>query len=206
MIVDDDLGAFTAALNDKEVCHEATVNRLCCNLLTQNRALSDSYNLCSTEHANLASVAGVPSKTTLTAARLGLRQQVGPAGRLLNLPLQLILVPPELETTVQELLDSTLHIAPPTSNELAGVSSGADVFRSLPYIVEGELSSFSTTAWWAFSFPAYAAIVVCFQKGFERMAQRSYYNPKNNCRIWQFEGRFAAAVQNYRGVYKNSGE
>jgi len=79
------------------------------------------------------------------------------------------------------------------------------VFRGqLTWWVEPMLSS--TTCWFAFALPAQARSI-CYghQTGFERMVTRSYMNPKNNARVFQFEGRFAAVASNHLGAYRNLG-
>jgi len=205
MIVDDNLGGFTAALQDKQLAHDQTLNRLCCNLLTLNQAMGDGYALFGSNHGNLAGSGAAPNKVALSGARLAMRMQTGIGGRILNLPIDGLLIPPELETTVQELLQTTLQISPPTSAPIANTSEGADVFRgSMTWWVEGLLSANSTTAWYAVS-KRRRGVCYCFQEGFEQMVQRSYWNPRNNCRIWQFEGRFGVCAVDHRPLYKNAG-
>jgi len=52
MVINDDLGAFTQALQDKQTAHDLTLNRVCVNLLEQNVVLSDSYPLFDANHGN----------------------------------------------------------------------------------------------------------------------------------------------------------
>jgi hypothetical protein len=199
MLADDDAEGFVQALADKQAAHEATLNRLCCNLLTGNVTLMDGTPLFHVDHANLAGSGAAPSKTTLSAARLAFRQMLGVGGfRKLGLPLTTLVIPNEHETTCQELLQTTLGTFPPEA-------SGLDVFRGqVQYFVEPLLSDSSTTGWYAFS-KRRRSIIYAHQVGFERMVTRSYYQPKNNSRVWQFEGRFAATVVDHRGVYLNAG-
>jgi len=148
------------------------------------------------------------SETTLAEARLGLRKMLGiNLKRKLNYTIYGLLIPPDAETTVQKVLLATLQVSPTSDVAITNITSGANVFRGqVTWWVEPMLGDASTTTWYAFARPDQGrAIRFCFQQGFENMASRDYYNPKNNCRIYQFEGRFAAAVGNYRAVYKNAG-
>jgi hypothetical protein len=201
MIVDDDLGAFYDALTDKVAAHDHTLNGLCVNLLTGNPTLSDGYALFGTDHANLVSLGAAPNDTELAAMRLLLRRQKGiSAKRKLNQTVNMLLIPEDIETTTEKFLSPNVRVVPITD-------ATADIWRGrVRFLVEPRLADVSTTAFYGFADPRQSrSIVYCYQTGFERMNSKNYYNPKNNCRIWQFSGRFAAAVSNYRGVVKNNG-
>ena len=202
MIANDDLGVFLEAISDKPAAHDATLNRLCCNILTGNPTLVDGVALfhAATHKNYVATGSGaVPSETTLTAARLLFRALTGPSNkRKLNLTADYLLSPFALETGVQKLLTATLQIYPTST-------ANTEIFRyTVDYDVEPMLDDASSTAWYLFARKA-RPIVYCHQRGYENMKKRNYYNPKNNCRIFQFEGRFAAAVSSYRGVFCNFG-
>ncbi|MFO8015253.1 MAG: S49 family peptidase [Phycisphaerae bacterium] len=202
MMVNDDLGAFMDALQDKQAAHDQTLNRLCVNLLTGNVAAADGIALFHlVSHGNDRAAGNPPSTTELSAMRLLLRQQTGVGGlRKLAYTLNLLLIPEALETTTQQLLAATLQIYPTTEGS-------TPIFKGqVDYAVETMLTDDSAVKYYGFATPARArSIVYCHQRGFERMRSRNYYNPKNNCRIFQFEGRFAAAINNYRGVVRNAG-
>ena len=203
MIANDDLGAFSDALRDKRLSHEMTLNRLCVNLLTSNPVLPDGVELFHADHGNLipGGSGGVPSETELSDMRLLLRQQTGVGGRRkLGLGLALVLAPEALETTVEKLLKATLQTAPATTSDL-------NVFRGTDYEIEPMLTDNSAAGWYGFAPKAARtkSIVYIHQRGYEKMVTRHYFNPKNNCRFFQFEGRFAAAIGNHRGVAKNAG-
>ena len=191
---------------------------MCINILTGNPTLPDTGALFNATaqttaggHANyVASGSGAaPSTTTLSAARLALRKMLGASlKRKLNYTVFGLLVPEDLETTTQQLLSATLQIFPTVEGAaVTNVTSGTQLFRGqVTWWDDPLLGDSSTVGWYAFANPTTArAIVYCHQQGYEQMVTRNYYNPKNNCRIWQFEGRFAAAVNNYRGVYMNFG-
>jgi len=205
MMVDDDLGAFMDALGDKQAAHDQTLNRLCVNLLTGNVLCADGVALFNAagHQGNdiLAGAGGQPSTAQLSAMRTVLRQQTGVGGtRQLNQTIARLLVPEALETVTQQLLAATLQIHPIQE-------TATPVFKGqVAWDVEPMLTAHSAAIYYGFADPARArSIVYCYQRGFERMVTRNYYNPQNNCRFWQFEGRFAAAVNNYRGVIRNAG-
>lgn len=205
MIQNDDLGAFTLAVQDKHVAHDQTLNRLCVNLLAGNPVLwTDNVPLFNAAHGNLIDVGsgGAPSDTELSDMRELLRAQVGISGkRMLGFPLVLILVPSKLETTTEKLLKATLNVVPTST-------TNANPFRgSTDYRIEPMLDEVSDKVWYGFG-PVGMARCICYtyMSGYERMVIRRYFNPKNNCLHFQVEGRFAAAARSHRGVAKNAGE
>lgn len=206
MVQDDDLGALEEVARDKVIAHEMTLNRLCVNLLVGNNTAGDGNPLfSSTYHANdiASGSGGVPSTTQLSALRLLLRKQKGPSGRrYLNLTLKMLLIPEDQETTTQQLLASLKVIPVPITD------ATADIFRGqVDYRVEPMLGDNSSLIYYGFADKNIArAIVYTFQRGFEGLKTRNYYNPKNNARVFQFEGRFAAAIRNWRGVARNAGQ
>jgi signal peptide peptidase SppA len=206
MVVDDDLNALIEAGQDFTIAHECTLNRLCISLLTANAALVDGVALFHATHANLvdSGSGGTVSTTQLDKMRLKFRQQSGiSAKRKLNLNTNLILVPPTLETAADQTLGQQMILPVPATD------SNTNIYRGrVDYAVDVMLEDYTlgTSQWYAFADPRIArAIIYCYQQGYERMQRRLYFNPKNNCRILQVEGRMAAAVRQWRGVVKNYG-
>lgn len=201
MIANDDIGAFAQVIADGQNAYDCTVNRLCCNVLTGNPTLVDGYHLFdATNHGNniAAGGGGAPSETELSDMRKLFRamKEVN-AKRYLNLHPGFLLCPYSLETTTEKLLTTTLQIFP--------TGTAGELFRKkVDYDVEPMLEDHSSAYWYLFAVAA-AAIVYVYQTGYETVKRRDYYNPKNNCRMYQFEGRVAAAVNNYRGVCRNEG-
>jgi signal peptide peptidase SppA len=202
MMIDDDLGAFMSALDDKQEAHDQTLNRLCVNLLVGNVACADSVALFhSVTHGNDRAAGNAPSTTELAAMRLLLRKQTGvSAKRKLNFNLAGLLIPEELETVTQQLLEATLTINATTEN-------ATPLFKGkVAYWVEPMLADYSAVKYYGFAPKDLArSIVYAHQTGFENMKTSNYYNPKNNCRTFQFEGRFAAAINTWRGIVRNAG-
>jgi len=203
MVVDDNLGVFEEAVRDKAVAHDMTLNRLCVELLTGNQIAGDGFALFdNTHHANDVTPGAAPSQTQLDTVRQKLRAQTGVSKkRKLNLTIKLLLIPLELETTTQQLLSTNVRVIPVTT-------STGEIFRGMvDYRVEPMLSDASAVQWYAFAPRAIVRpIVYTHQTGFESMKSRLYFNPKNNSRVFQAEGRFAAAIRQWRGVVRNAGQ
>jgi hypothetical protein len=99
--------------------------------------MSDSKRLFHADHSNLAASAGAPDETRLSAARLAMRKQKDSSGQFVGVAPKFILIPSDLETTVEKLLAS---INPTTTAEV-NVWSG-----KLTPIIEPRLAS--ATAWY----------------------------------------------------------
>lgn len=205
MVANDDLGAFPQAIQDKEAAHDATLNRLCVNLLTANPTLGDGYALFNdTYHYNdidAAASGGAPSVADLALIRLRLRRQRGTSGkRKLNQTLVGLLIPEDLETVTEQLLDPS-RIAVPITDATVNPFRGR-----VQAWVDPQLADWSLVFYFGFSNPQRSkSIVHCYQTGYSRMKMRDYFSPERNSRIWQFEGRFAAGINNWRGVVRDAG-
>ncbi|HEV3025202.1 MAG TPA: hypothetical protein VGX76_22175, partial [Pirellulales bacterium] len=206
MVVDDNLGVFEEAVRDKQMAHDLTLNRLNCDLLTGNATAGDGFALYDATHHSSNDIAsgsgGAPSQTQLSTMRQNLRAMTGVSKkRKLNLTVKGLLIPIELETTTQQLLSTNVRVIPVST-------STGEIFRGeLDFWVEPMLSDNSALIWYAFADrKIIRPIVYCFQTGFEAMKTRLYFNPKNNSRVFQCEGRFAAAVRNWRGTVRNAGQ
>jgi hypothetical protein len=106
--------------------------------------MSDGFSLFNAAHGNVG-VAGVPSETTLSAARLLMRDQVSLGGGLISVTPKYLLVPSELETVSEKLI--TAIQATQTSN--------ANPFAYLDLIVEPRLTN--ATRWYLACDPAQLA-------------------------------------------------
>lgn len=202
MIVDGQLDVMIEAAKNKQYAHEATQNRLCVNLLTGNVTLPDTYALFDdTNHGNDLATGLAPTTAQLAAMRLKLRKQKGVSAlRAVNLYLAGLLVPPDIETTTQQLLAPSVAVVPTAA-------TGGEVFRgSVEYWVDPMLGDNSATIYYGFAKKTQARpIVWCRQTGFGQMKSKLYFDEKTNNRILQVEGRMAAAVRNWRGVVRNAG-
>lgn len=107
------------------------------------QTMADSKAMFHTDHGNLASSGAAISVTTLSAARTAMRKQKGLNGELYAIEPWALIVPPELETTAQQVL-ATIN---------ATKTSDANPFQnSLELIVEPGLSD--AAAWYLIGNPA----------------------------------------------------
>jgi hypothetical protein len=95
--------------------------------------------LFSTAHSNISSSPAAPDDAHITAARLALRHQTDTLGRRIGLTPSAVLVPAELETSVEKLL---------TAIQATSVSD-VNVFSFLTLVTEARLTG--TTRWYVVS-------------------------------------------------------
>lgn len=111
LMIDDDTGAFgdiVAALGQAAAQTEA---ELLVSLLLDNPKMSDGTAIFHANRGNLAAAGAAPSETTLSEARLALRQRKDLDGKtLISATPKYLVVGPELETGAEKLL-STINAA-----------------------------------------------------------------------------------------------
>jgi len=203
MILNNDLQSWAAMAADKQIAHELTINRLAVNVITGNPTLVDTIALFHASHGNLvASGSGAaPSQTSAATMRQLMRAQKGVGGvRRARFGPAIALVPTTLETNAEQTFEP-YGVVPV-------VDTNINTFRGKVQVaVEPMLDDADTLAWYMFANPA-LAWTVChmFQTGYGQGGKtRTYYNPSNNCQVFNIEGRFGVAASNYRGAVKNAG-
>jgi len=202
MLQNDDLNGFTEQLRDQQRAHEASVNRCCTNVLIGNPTMLDGYSFFGAEHANVVSSSGAaPSDAELDKheALYGAMTGVGGEGSA-NYDLNRILVPPALWAGTKRLLKPLVSVLPVTT-------ATAEMWRGeVGYAKEKNLTAASTAVWYTLEDPAFArAFVYAHMIGYQRMRITRYLDPKNQCLVFQVEGRFAAAARNPRGATRDVG-
>ena len=180
------------------------MNRLCCNLLIGNPNAADDNPLFGAAHANDIAAGGgaAPNQAQIAAMRLLLRSQMSIGGnRNLSYTIKRLIVPEDHETAAEVLLANLQVIPVPT------VTAAAEIFRNrVGWSVEPLLGAASANIWYGIEDPAKArSICYAHQKGFESVVFRSYFNDSRATRAYQAEGRFAAAIANWRGIVRNAG-
>jgi hypothetical protein len=105
--------------------------------------MSDGKRLFHNDHGNLATSAGAPDETRLSAARLAMRKQKDASGQLIAATPKFIVIPSDLETTVEKLLSTVQATETANVNAFAG---------RLVAVVEPRLAS--ATAWYIVADPA----------------------------------------------------
>lgn len=205
MMANDDTGALSDIGAQMASAHDATLNRLCVELLTSNAPAPDGLPLFHANHANIvATAAGAPSVEQIGKMQELMRRQRGVSNlRPIGMKVGLLVVPPSLELpTLQTLADIT--VVPATDDN-------ANPYRGqIEVAVESMLEDkpdVGDVEWYAFTRnPLAQPIIYAHQVGYSGMQQRSYTEFKTQCRTWQFEGRFGAAIRGTRGVVRNAGE
>lgn len=216
MILDDDLGALMDVAEGKQTAHDMTLERLCVNLLVGNAPAQDNIAMFDSSGLRNVTVNGAsvnqtnevatgsgaaPSTAQLNLMRKLARKIYGISGKVkLNQTIKTLLIPEDLETAADQLLGLNVTQVPVTETT-------TNVFRGkVNYLVVPMLSESSTVQYYGITSARRRAIVRCFQRGFENMRTVSYYDPRTNCRVWQFSGRFAAAVRTWRTIIRNQGQ
>lgn len=146
-IVNDDLGAFNDLARRMGQAAASTEAQLLADLILANSGngpnMADGKPLFHVDHKNKAGTAATLSVSALTLARMAMRRQVGLSGDLIEVSPRYLLVPPELETTAEQIL-TTLN---PAKAEDTNPFSG-----KLIHAVEPRLTS--TTRWYVSADPA----------------------------------------------------
>lgn len=207
-LINDDLSAFSRII---PAMGRQAMNLECdivCGVLTANATMADGGALFNATavtsaggHANLnSSSGGALSDTSLALARKAMRKQKGLDGKTyLNITPRFLLVPEDLETTVDKLLMT--FAATTYSNNIPGF------IKSLVPIVEPRLSAVGSGLYWYLAADPAAVDTVeyCYLEGEEGpvMDQRLGFEVDGV----QFKIRhdFAAAAIDFRGLYRSNG-
>lgn len=198
-MINDDLGAFSdwAAVMGRAAA-ETEADQLV-QLLTQGSGLGptmdDGKRLFHTDHGNLAGSGAAPGVSTLSAARLAMRRQKGLDGATpINATGKYILIAPELETTVDQVLASIYAAQPADVNPFPG--------RLTP-LVEPRLSG---NAWYVFADPA---VLTVLEYAYLSSAQGPQIASREGWDVLGMEFRitldFGCGAIDWRGAYRNAG-
>lgn len=201
MLVNDQIGAFTdvaAKLGRAAEAFEASflAALLESNPVMQEKAEGVARPLFHADRKNLASTGGILSESTLHAARLAMRKQVGLAGELVAVTPAYLIVPSELETTAEKVLAAI------SAAKVEDVNTFAN---RLTLIVEPRLTS--AKAWYVAASPAEI-------EGLEYSYLASEPGPQIESRAgFDVDGvevkvrlDYGAAFLEHRGWYKNPGQ
>lgn len=140
-LVNDDLGIFNDVPRKLGIAAAAFEAQALVDLLVSGSGggptMSDGKKLFHADHGNLATGAGAPDETRLSAARLAMRKQVDASGQLIAVAPKFIVIPSDLETSVEKLLATVQATQTADVNPFAG---------KLTPVVEPRLTS--ATAWY----------------------------------------------------------
>lgn len=173
-----------------------TKARIIVDRITANPAMSDATAVFHANHGNLAGTGGALAVPTLSAGRLAMRRQKDVDGmRDIGVEPAYLVVPPELETTAEQLLAS---ITPATSDDVNPFSG------KLSLVTEHRLSD--PKAWYLFARPER-------QMGLEHGTVDGIPDPEvrtespigRHSVITRVAIAFGAGWVDFRGAYKNAG-
>jgi hypothetical protein len=153
------------------------------------------------------------SGSALSAASLSeavklLRKMVDENGRPLSLRPTVLLVPPELETTAKQILESTeLGTADgsPTGNAMKGVAK----LEVEPRLSNSTFTGYSETAWYLFAQPSVGALQVGLLNGKANPTVEFFgvtADPERLGLSWRVYHDYGFALGEYRGAVMSKGE
>jgi hypothetical protein len=189
--VNDDLDAFRRA--PMAIANKAQQKKsdIVYEILSGNPAMGDTYNLFSSEHANLGS-AGAPSETTLNAARKAMRIQKDPNGDFINVTGKFLLTGPNYETIAQKVLRGDIK---------ATKTDDTNVFKgSLEQIVEPRITD---NAWYVIADPGMIdTIETAYLEGEPDLFTETRIGFDVDGMEMKARMFFAAKAIDHRGMYK----
>lgn len=197
-IINDDLRFFDRLADLHGYRARRKPNALAYAILTANAALgADSTALFhAANHFNLGSAA--LAYDSLSAGRTAIRKQKGADGIELNLNPTFLIVPPDLETTADELTNSITK--PSATWNSTNVMAG----KFTP-VVESILSASSTTAWYLAASPSQIDTVeVAFLQGYREPVLEEEDGFDVDGRKYKVMIPCVAKAIDYRGLYKGN--
>eukprot|EP00873_Tetraselmis_striata_P040201 jgi/Tetstr1/460465/TSEL_005724.t1 len=198
-LINDDLGAFTDLAGKLGLASSEFEAQFLVDLLTMAGGvgpnMGDGKAVFHADHGNLAGVGAAISKETLSAARLAMRRQTGINGRAISIAPKFLVVPPELETTAEEIL-ATIQ---PTRTDDVNVFGG-----KLELVVEARL--YDVNRWYVAADPATV-------EGLEYAYLMGSEGPQTESRAgFEVDGvevkvrlDYGASFLDWRGWYMNAG-
>jgi len=205
-IVNDDLSVFDDTARSLGRAAMRSLSDLVYKVLLGNAGL-----FFSTGHGNYDEGAGTAlSVTSLGVGIARMMAQRDDENRDLDIRARTLLVPPELQQTAKELLQSDFiqraNNDSPTGNALKNAVS-LEVEPRLSN--DKRFSGTSTKGWYLFANPGDAAIVVAFLQGKQTPTVEFFgldSDPNKLAATWRVYFDYGAALGDYRAAYKAKGE
>lgn len=165
-------------------------------LLTGNAKAPDGTALFHATHGNLAGAGAALSETTLSAARVAMWKQATPAGELMGLSPELLIVPIELLTTAEKLMSG---LVTPSDTQNVNVFANKYKIVTSPYLT-------NATAYYLATNPqSEEGIVYAYLEGEEGLFVDKEVSFDTDAVVTKARLDFDAKVWGYRGWYKNAG-
>ena len=199
-IINDDLGAFTRIPGMFGTSIATLESDLVWQLIISNSTLADSVALFHATHKNLVNPGVALSVDAISTTRTLMRKQKGLDGKTtINVTPRYLVVPSELETSAEQIINST--ITPGESSKVVPAS-----MRSLNVIVEPRLSDASATAFYLAADPA---TIDTIEYAYLEGQEGAYIETRQGFDVDGLEVKcrldFGAAVIDHRGFARNPG-
>lgn len=192
-LANDDLGAFNQITSDLADAAANTVSDLVVDLVTSNPKLGDNKAVFHVDHKNLSGAGSTLSETSLAAAQLAMRKQVGIAGERIRVEPTHLVVPPELELTARKLLAAIQATTVDDVNPFANAFTLA---------VEPRLAD--QTAWYLID-PTLGDLVDAYLSGYEGPQVETRQGWETLGSEWRCHMHYGTAFLGFRGWHKASG-
>lgn len=199
-IINDDLGLFSKIATKYGSAAKRLVNKMVYAQLTGNVKMQDNIALFDTKHGNVAGTGEVLSVKAIAKAITAMRRQKGITGdATLNITPKYLVVPPELEMTAYQIVNSTAAVD--------GVNSGVINPYKGRFVVVADAELTDPDAWYLVADASqHDTIEVTYLNGVEtpRLETRQGFDVDGI----EYKVAFDVGVDaiDFRGVFKNAGK
>lgn len=199
-IINDDLGLFSKIATKYGSAAKRLVNKMVYAQLTGNVKMQDNVALFDAKHGNVAGTGEALSVKAIAKAITAMRRQKGIQGEAtLNITPKYLVVPPELEVTAYQIVNSTAAVD--------GVNSGVVNPYKGRFIVVADAELTDPDAWYLVADATqHDTIEVTYLNGVEtpRLETRQGFDVDGI----EYKVAFDCGVSalDFRGLYKNAGK
>lgn len=199
-IINDDLGLFSKIATKYGSAAKRLVNKMVYAQLTGNVKMQDNIALFDTKHGNVAGTGEALSVKAIAKAITAMRRQKGITGdATLNITPKYLVVPPELEMTAYQIVNSTAAVD--------GVNSGVVNPYKGRFVVVADAELTDPDAWYLVADATqHDTIEVTYLNGVEtpRLETRQGFEVDGI----EYKVAFDCGVSalDFRGLYKNAGK
>ena len=199
-IINDDLGLFSKIATKYGSAAKRLVNKMVYAQLTGNVKMQDNVALFDSKHGNVAGTGEALSVKAIAKAITAMRRQKGITGdATLNITPKYLVVPPELEMTAYQIVNSTAAVD--------GVNSGVVNPYKGRFVVVADAELTDPDAWYLVADASqHDTIEVTYLNGVEtpRLETRQGFDVDGI----EYKVAFDCGVSalDFRGLYKNAGK
>ena len=199
-IINDDLGLFSKIATKYGSAAKRLVNKMVYAQLTGNVKMQDNVALFDSKHGNVAGTGEALSVKAIATAITAMRRQKGITGdATLNITPKYLVVPPELEMTAYQIVNSTAAVD--------GVNSGVINPYKGRFVVVADAELTDPDAWYLVADASqHDTIEVTYLNGVEtpRLETRQGFDVDGI----EYKVAFDVGVDaiDFRGVFKNAGK